>query len=488
MQRWIAATRRGTPGGPASRLNFCQFCVRLTMQEGARMEEHQVCEAARRLARAATQFRAVCAAADLPSPPPDALLLPVSDAMEAVAYAVEGIQLATQADLPTRAWLGDTGAHLRESASEVLDATLETEEATDSPAAALSAAAARSLERAADEFRDQAPGQLPDEQPLRMPGDADFAELLPILVDALDEVSTVLYRLGDACAADQDAGAHLTTAAAAIGEGTQRLMDAQDGLVDVLGAVSTGRAAEAAWAAGTEHGRTLRPAAITRDGDHFAVNGAAGVALAAALGAAGPGDVDAATAGAYCDAYAYATGLLDLAVVLTRSYAPGQQITTAIGRTGVLTGGTDRDGRPRVRFSEGQTAIVPREAILAPLAHVFRTLADAEHAPGVDDGDVLLVTSDKTAWVQVQGRPLPVCEQTSRRGRRQCEYEDSVRLAEEAMGLRSGSLYADAPTAIGTAALEFPAAVTARPPPGPKSRATRPPHRPGSPTRRGRPR
>jgi hypothetical protein len=449
------------------------------------MEEHQVCKAARRLARAATHFRAVCAAAGLPSPPPDALLLPVSDAMEAVAYAVEGIQLTTLADLPTRAWLGDTGSHLRESASEVFAATLETEEAADSPAAALSAAAARSLEHAADEFRHQAPGQLPDEQPLRMPGDADFAELLPVLIDALDEVSTVLYRLGDACAADQDAGAHLTTAAAAVGEATQRLADAQDGLVDIVGAIRTGRAAEAAWAAGAEHGRTLRPAAITREGDHFAMHGAADAALAAALDAAGPGDVDAAAAGAYCDAYAHATGLLDLAVVLTRSYAPGQQITTALGRTGVLTGGTDRDGRPRVQFSDGQTAIVPREAILAPLAHVFRTLADAEHARGVDDGDVLLVTSDKTAWVQVGSRPLPVCEQTSRLGRRQCEYEDSVRLAEEAMGLASGRLYADAPTAIGTAALEFPAAVTPRPPPGRKARAARPPHRPGSPTRHG---
>src|SRR5260370_26851502 len=182
------------------------------MQESARMKEHQVCEAARRLARAATQFRAVCAAADLPSPPPDALLLPVSDAMEAVAYAVEGIQFAHRADLPTRAWLGDTGAHLRESASEVLAAGIETEEAADSPAAALSAAAARSLERAADEFRHQAPGQLPDEQPLRMPGDADFAELLPLLVDALDEVSTVLYRLGAARAAAPDSSSHLTAA------------------------------------------------------------------------------------------------------------------------------------------------------------------------------------------------------------------------------------------------------------------------------------
>jgi hypothetical protein len=405
--------------------------------------------------------------------------------MDAVAYAVEGIALTTQADLPTRAWLRDTGGHLREGASEVFAATLETEEGGDSPAVALSAAAARSLERTAGDFRDQAPGQLPDEQPLLMPGDADFAELLPALVDALDEVSTVLYRLGDACAADQDAGAHLTAAAAAIGEATQRLADAQYGLADIIGAVRTGRAAEAAWAAGAEHGRTLRPAAITREGDRFAVNGEAGAALAAALGATGPGDVDAAAAGAYCDAYAHATGLLDLAVVLTRSYAPGQQITTALSRTGVLTGGTDRDGRPRVRFSDGQTAIVPREVIVAPLAHVFGTLADAEHAQGVEDGDVLLVTSDKTAWVQVEGRPLPVCEQTSRLGRRQCEYEDSVRLAEEAMGLASGRLYADAPTAIGTAALEFPAAVTARPPPGRKARSARPPHRPGSPTRHG---
>lgn len=445
------------------------------------MKEHQVCEATRQLARAAAQFRAVCAAADLPSPPPGALLLPVSDALEAAAYAIEGIQLATLADLPTRAWLGDAGEHLRESASEIVDAMLAAGEATDSPAAALSAAAARSLERAADEFRDEAPGQLPDEQPLLIPGDGDFAELLPVLADALDEVSAVLYRLGDACAADQDAGAHLTAAAEQIGEGTQRLADAQDGLVDVVGAVRTGRAAEAAWAAGAEDGRKLRRAAITRDGDRFAVHGAAGAALAAALGATSPDDLEAAAAGAYCDAYAHAAGQPGRAVVFTRSYAPGQQITTALGRTGVLAEGTDRYGRPRIRFSDGQTAIVPREAILAPLAHVFRTLADAEHAPGVDDGDVLLVTSDKSAWVQVGGRPLPACEQTSRLGRRQCEYEDSVGLAEKAMGLASGRLYTDAPTAIGTAALEFPAAITARPPPGPRARAARGPHRPDSP-------
>ena len=296
----------------------------------------------------------------------------------------------------------------------------------------------------------------------------------PILADAIDEVSTAVHGLGDACTADQDAGAHLTAAAEQMGEATERLRDAQEGLVEVGRVARTGRAVEAAWAAGAEHGRTLRPAAITRQGDGFTMNGAAGAALAAALGATGPGDVDPAAAGAYCDAYADAVSMPGPSAVFTGRYAPGQQVTTALGRAGVLTGGADLAGRPRVRFSGGRTAVLPREAILAPLAHVFHTLADAEHAPCVADRDVVLITSDRTAWVQVEGRPLPACDQTARPGRGQCEYEESVRLAEESVRLAE-EIIGQAPgtldTAFNTTVLEFPAAVTPQPPHSPKGRA-----------------
>jgi len=445
------------------------------------MKEHQVCEAARLLGRAAAQFCGACVPAALPSPAAATLLMPLSSAMEEVASAIEAIKRMTAADGPTRVWLTEASEHIGESASELFTATLESEEAAEVSATALSAGAALSLSHAADELsRHASPDQLV------RPCDADFAELLPLLVDAIDEVSTAVHRLGDACTADQDAGAHLAAAAEQMGEGTQRLADAQEGLVEVGRVARTGRAAEAAWAAGAEHGRMLRPAAITREGDRFTVNGAAGAALAAALGETGPADVDPVAAGAYCAAYADAAGLQGPAVAFTGRYVPGQQVITALGRTGVLTGDADRAGRPRVRFSGGRTAIVPREAILAPLAHMFRTLADAKHAQGVDDGDVLLVTSDKTAWVQVEGRPLPACEQTARLGRRQCGYEESVRLAEKMKGLMPGSMDADAPTAFHAAVLEFPAPVTPGPPPSPKARAARPPHRTNSPTRHGR--
>jgi hypothetical protein len=149
---------------------------------------------------------------------------------------------------------------------------------------------------------------------------------------------------------------------------------------------------------------------------------------------------------------------------------PGSTSPPRWAGPGFSPGAQTWPGGPRVRFSGGRTAVVPREAILAPLAHVFHTLADAEHAPCVADRDVILITSDRTAWVQVEGRPLPACDQTARLGRRQCEYEESVRLAEEIIGQVPGSL----DTAFNTMVLEFPAAVTPRPPHSPKSRAANP--------------
>ncbi len=66
------------------------------------MEVHRVCEAARSLERAASQFRAVCVPVGLLSSASATLLLPVSSAMEEVASAIEAISCMTAADVPTR--------------------------------------------------------------------------------------------------------------------------------------------------------------------------------------------------------------------------------------------------------------------------------------------------------------------------------------------------------------------------------------------------
>jgi hypothetical protein len=86
---------------------------------------------------------------------------------------------------------------------------------------------------------------------------------------------------------------------------------------------------------------------------------------------------------------------------------------------------------------------VPREAIRAPLAHVLAEMPRAKDIiPCVADGDVVLVTSGKIVpWVQTADGLRPACGDTASLGRRRCEYEDSVRLAEEAMGLAPGSLF-----------------------------------------------
>jgi hypothetical protein len=78
----------------------------------------------------------------------------------------------------------------------------------------------------------------------------------------------------------------------------------------------------------------------------------------------------------------------------------------------------------------------------APLAHVLADMPGAEGVPCAVDGDVVLVMSGRIIpWVQTADGLRPACGDTASLGRRQCEYEDSVRLAEEAMGFAPGSLF-----------------------------------------------
>jgi hypothetical protein len=405
------------------------------------VEGYPALEAARRLAEAAR--------GPITDGDPSAVVPHLADAMDAVSSAIQAIADTTTADLPTRVWLGEAGEHAGAAAKALHGVEADPGDAARAAVASQGYDAARQLEAAAGLLACLPPRAA---RPLDEDG---LAALVPLIGEALDELSSISFGLGDLCSAGQDEGGALTAAGEQLGECSARLSDAHYGLVKAARDARIARAAEAAWAAGTGHGRTGHPAAITRDGGAFALNGEEGASLAASLGivpypagtvvtgtAAGADPAAVAASAAYCDAYAEAAGPPGAGAAIAGRYAPGQQVTTALGRTGVLTGDAGPGGRPRVRFSDGQEAAVPREAIRAPLAHVLATMGDAEGASCIADGDVLLVLSDRIIpWVQAGGSPRPACGDTASLGRRRCEYEDSVRLAEEVMGLAPGSLF-----------------------------------------------
>jgi hypothetical protein len=304
---------------------------------------------------------------------------------------------------------------------------------------------ARGLAGSAAELRSYLSGDFPWSL-----GYADYAELLPVLEDALDAIAEGITAIhGETHDADETTYMHLSEAAEGTDAASSSLYTVRDWYVkaareaEARQADRVGRAAETAWTAGAEHGRDGHPPAIIHEDENFYWNGPQGEALATSLGIHVPPadaiivlsnpdgeEVAVIAAAAYCDAYAEAHGLHQPARFPGR-YLAGQPVTTALGRSGTLTGDVGPGGNPRVRFDDGQEATVPREAICAPLGHVFATRDDAAEAaqgyPGVMHGDVLLIRADGSAWVQTGAGVLPADERTA--AREDGWYKASVRTA-----------------------------------------------------------
>ncbi len=170
-----------------------------------------------------------------------------------------------------------------------------------------------------------------------------------------------------------------------------RLGAAPSGAAEVQAAeeLRIARAAETAWNLGAEHGR----AGSTPFGDYswfpgrldvytdYVSCGEGGPDLARVLGLPGGADHPAAESaiGSYCDAYWEAAGLPfedEDEASAGRAYPAGQQVSTALGRSGVLTGEAGAAGNPRVRFADGTVATVPQQAIIGPPVHVAEQPAD----------------------------------------------------------------------------------------------------------------
>ena len=285
--------------------------------------------------------------------------------------------------------------------------------------------------------------------------DADRAELLRILAQATEKIARCAGEISRASGGSEYAQSLIEEAADEIEVAGWHLEEAG---VQLLG----GRATEAAWMAGAEHGRAGRPPAITSEDGRFAWHGEDAAALAASLVLpAGKGtDSEAAhwAAVAYRDAYAEATGQ---AASQPGRYLAGQQVTTALGRQGALTGGAGFMGYPRVRFSDGQESTVPRGAIEGPLVHVLGTqeeLAAATHpdptraSRPVAAGDILLVQSDKSTWL-FAGGTAQLATEAVLPARYSSREEAGLRLARE--------LASPDGTPSNLARTEFPAPLTA---------------------------
>jgi len=357
-------------------------------------------------------------------------------AVDAVQDALQLFADSTTADLPTRVWLGEAADHAGEGSAALFRTEWDPGPGTGDAQGYI---AARQLGEAAAGFRAclSAPGSRPLDED-------DLAALVPLVGEAVDAMSGSCFQLDDLGLTDpDDDDAPVSSAGEQLQQCSERLSDAHDGLVKAAQDDRVARAAEAAWTAGAGHGRAGRPAAFDRGRGALAAGGEEREALASLLGLGPTADdaVAAAAATAYCDAHAEAVSG-PAGRTAGRRYVPGQEVTTALGKPGVLTGHTGAGGRPRIRFGDGQEATVPREAIRAPLAHVLEAMPGEEGVPCVTDGDVVLVMSGRIIpWVQTADGLRPACGDTAALGRRQCEYEDSVRLAEAVMGLKPGSLF-----------------------------------------------
>jgi hypothetical protein len=97
------------------------------------------------------------------------------------------------------------------------------------------------------------------------------------------------------------------------------------------------------------------------------------------------------------------------------AYLAGQEITTADGRTGRLTGYEDRRGNPYyVEPGSGALYTARREEIAGPVAHIFGSTREAyDHSQTSDairDGDVLFVPTEGIAGVLYGAWPVAVNE------------------------------------------------------------------------------
>jgi hypothetical protein len=358
-------------------------------------------------------------------------------AADSLSSAIQVIADATTADLPTRVWLNEAAEHAGKGARALSRAWENSADVSEVSSIQGSGAAQQVSEAAARLLADVSSKPFAED---------DLKALVPLVGEAVDNVSTGCSCLANLYLPDLGLGAldvdgALTEAMEQLDECSARLSDAQDGLVKAARDNRVAVAVEAAWAAGAAHGSAGYPLAIADGRAGSAPSDADSEALAASLGL--EPEPAAAVVTTYRDAYAEAANKPGGAAVTRGRYVPGQEITTALGRTGILTGDAGPGDRPRVRFGDDQEETVPREAIRAPLAHVLAEMPGAEDIiPCVADGDVVLVTSVKIVpWVQTADGLRPACGDTASLGRRQCEYEDSVRMAEEAMGLAPGSLF-----------------------------------------------
>jgi hypothetical protein len=291
--------------------------------------------------------------------------------------------------------------------------------------------------------------------------DGDRADLLRVLAQATEKISRCAAEICPAPAGGREYARCLVEEAAdAIEVAGWHLEEA--GLQIVAGPVT-----ETAWTAGAEHAKAGRPPAVTDSEGDLAWDSEAARELAASLpfppSEGTSGEVAHWAAVAYREAYADAAGQHG-PVAEAGKYLAGQQVATALGRQGTLTGEAGTKGHPRVRFIDGQESTVPRGAIEGPLVHVVGTreeLADATHPDPARasrqtvPGDVLLVQSDNSTWLFSRGEAMPPTDAAL--PARYCGREEAGLRMSEKLASPKGAT-------AGLARMGFPASPSAMPP------------------------
>jgi hypothetical protein len=149
------------------------------------------------------------------------------------------------------------------------------------------------------------------------------------------------------------------------------------------------------------------------------------------------------------------------------AYVPWQQVTTADGRAGVLTGGEDTAGNPVVLFGLAAAA-VPRDQVRSPVIHAYGgdTAAACRLALAGEasrDGDVIWVPAERAAAVICHSRPVQV---TLAPGAARTAFGQWPGGGPGALAAADGGRYA-APVARASALLKQAAARAARTPDAP---------------------